>query len=829
MASFLLALLLTGCAPQDAEVTGTWHVWLAANNSATVDEGKLDLAERATRIYDCARGWDADRGDFEMGYIGPRPGDTIGEGSRFFGGDCDPADTACDQDLLDAQCAEIAGLEFYTFLQGDGYYYLTEPLDPWRTEAVMNGEGDFQLTVHNRLGNGQDMRFNFSIKPEFAPLECVDTDGDGTASVEYVDGRSWSEAWSEDEDGYTIYYLNAGSFQVDPSTSGDDTVFWYFNSDWSAGFAHAKFAAEEFSVHPTDYGNYDESGAGQNFDLIEEYRNQCGASRDDIPPLAAIAGGDRNVGLGEAVNLDGTASTDPDGDELTYFWSVSAPADSSASLLVDTPTASFIADAPGTYTVTLTVNDGAWSTSDTITVTVEDPNHAPNCYALPGDTVAMGTTASLDAGPTYDPDGDALTYNWRIQGQVPKVDKKGNIVVDDDGNVVTESVDDSFEDAGPTLDYVLGWTGYWTVTLEAVDPSGASCASQTTWEVYDPADGPPASKAPNCSAGVDMQGRYGDQFDLLDGVAVDPDGTDITYSWAIASAPAGSTAEVVMADPAGASSAASFTADRSGQYRLAMTATDAQDESCISEIVVDVRNNPPLCDVPANAWAASGEPVELAINGLSDPDGDDVSGYWELAWQPTCSDPEAGLLVDHGDGTATLDRDVDGFYEANWIASDGDKTCYRTVTVQTSCDAHYLGGYTCHQDDAEAWAREISHVAMAGTGVDEAIDGDPGFVHRTESNFWRPIDDRDAGLDGWAEVSSSWIRVKDGSTLEEGGSAEGDFQILLEGFESSSVMVVEGTFKVDRIRGDKWAYPDLEEQKRDENGTPYCGGDTLDE
>jgi len=829
VASILLALLLTGCAPQDAEVTGSWHVWLAANNSATVDEGKLDLAERATRIYDCARGWDEDRGDFELGYIGPRQGDTIGDGSKFYGGACDPADSACDQDVLDAQCAEIDALQYYKFLQDDGYYYLTEPLDVWRSEAVMNGEGDFQLTMHNKLGSGQDMRFNFSIKPDFAPLECVDTDGDGTASVEYVDGQSWSDAWSEDEDGNKIYYLNAGSFQVDPSTSGDSIVFWYFNTDWSAGFSIAKFAAEEFTVRPTDYGNYDESGEGPNFDLLEDYRNQCGASRDDVPPLATIAGGDLNVAVGDTVSLDGTASTDPDGDELTYFWSLSAPGDSAASLLVDTPTADFVADVPGTYTVSLTVNDGAWSSFDEITVTVEDPNHVPNCFALPGDTVAMGTTATFDAGLTSDPDGDALTYNWRVQGQTPVLDKNGDPVVDSDGNVVTEAVDDSFDDAGPSLDYPLDWTGYWTISLEAVDTDGASCASQTTYDVYDPADGPPASKAPNCSAGVGLQGRYGDSFDLLDGVAVDPDGTDVTYSWAIASAPSGSASEVVMVDPSGASSAASFTADRSGEYRLAMTGTDEQGESCISEIVVDVRNNPPLCDVSSNAWAASGEPVDLAINGLTDPDGDSVSGYWDLTYQPWCSDPEADLLADNGDGTATLDRDVDGFYEATWIASDGDETCYRTVTVLTSCDDHYMGGYVCHQDDADAWSKEISHVAMQGKGVDEAIDGDPAFVHRTESNFWRPIDDRDAGLDGWAEVSSSWIRIKDGATLEEGGAAEGDFQILLEGFESSSVMVVEGSFKVDKIRKDKWSYPDLEDDKRDENGTPYCDGDTLNQ
>ena len=146
----------------------------------------------------------------------------------------------------------------------------------------------------------------------------------------------------------------------------------------------------------------------------------------------------------------------------------------------------------------------------------------------------------------------------------------------------------------------------------------------------------------------------------------------------------------------------------------------------------------------------------------------------------------------------------------------------------STCDEHYEAGYTCHQADAERWALEMSHLAVEGVGVDESLAGEPQFVHMTESNSWRPLDDQDAGVDGWAEVSSSWIRVADGSKLEEGGNASGDFQILLQGFESSSMMLVTGTFSVDKIRKDKWSYPYLEDELREQNGTEYCGGDTLD-
>ena len=122
-------------------------------------------------------------------------------------------------------------------------------LEPWRTEAMLNGEGDVQLTTHHRLGNGEDFRFTFSIKPNFAPIECL-SDDDGNAYVAYVDGSSWLEKWSEDEDGYDIYYLNAGGAQQNPA---DEDVYWFATSDWTAGYAHAKFAAEEFNSDPGYY------------------------------------------------------------------------------------------------------------------------------------------------------------------------------------------------------------------------------------------------------------------------------------------------------------------------------------------------------------------------------------------------------------------------------------------------------------------------------------------------------------------------------------------------------------------------------------------------
>lgn len=841
MTTPILALLLTGCAPQDAEITGNWHVWLAANNSATVDEGELDLVERATRIYDCARGWDDETGTWEIGYIGPRSADETAS-DKYFGGACDPEDSGCDQAVLDEQCDLVSDLEFYTFLKDDGYYYLTEPIDTWRTEAIINGEGDFQLTLHNKLGNGQDMRLAFVVEPGFAPVECLDEDGDGTANVVYTDGEPWLAMWSDDEDAHNIYYLNAGSYQIEPTGSAGgagseagEPEYWYFTSEWNAGFGISKFAAEEFVSRPTDYGNYDEVGDGPNFNLIEDIRNECAASRSTIPPLVD-AGADRIMLPGETIELDGSGTTDPDGDELTYEWKISSPTDSGAAITTDGSSGSFTPVSPGNYKLSLEVFDGAWRVTDTLNVTVEDPNHVPYCDAVGDALVQLGDSLVMDA-TADDIDGDTLTYTWSyVDPDGMTVQEGDRFVWKDDKNNELASVTLLPEIDGPFYQHEWGSlgtgkfvydypAGVYTFIVTAEDPDGKSCT--TSWDV-NVEDGPSPDSRPLCYAGTDLEGTLGDTFDLDMADAVDVDGGTLTYEWSVAGGPADGEA---LVEPIGSGPTATFTPDASGAWTLRLTAYDDDDDSdgealqCTSTVVVTVQNNPPLCDVVGNVQGILGETITLTDRTLDDPEGHATSASWSFEDGPDCVSSD--VLTDNGDGTASLVYDLGGFYEATYTGSDGDKECERSVTVQTSCDEFYDGAYTCHVQDSDAFGREISHLAMQGVSIDSELEGDPGFSHKTESNTWRPIDDRDSGLDGWAEISSSWVRISEGSTLEVGGSASGDFQIMMQGFESSSWMVIEGSFNVDKIRKDAWAYPDLEEIKREESGEAYCGGDTV--
>src|SRR4030042_2438407 len=82
-------------------------------------------------------------------------------------------------------------------------------------------------------------------------------------------------------------------------------------------------------------------------------------STENSKPVAN-AGPDQEVFVGQMVNLDGSGSTDADGDPLTYRWSfTSRPGGSGAALSnPNTVGPSFTVDIAGTYVVQLIGNDG---------------------------------------------------------------------------------------------------------------------------------------------------------------------------------------------------------------------------------------------------------------------------------------------------------------------------------------------------------------------------------------------------------------------------------------------------------------------------------------
>lgn len=156
----------------------------------------------------------------------------------------------------------------------------------------------------------------------------------------------------------------------------------------------------------------------------------CTEDEEEIPgqPPTVNAGADLTGTVGNTVALNGTAS-DPDGDQLTTSWSiVSAPEGSSATINnASSLNASFVPDVAGPYTIQLSVSDGNYdSVTDEVLVTVEESVGEPPVPLIvdkngmeisvdnENNTVSIGTNYLLDAGNSFDPDGDELTFTWEV-------------------------------------------------------------------------------------------------------------------------------------------------------------------------------------------------------------------------------------------------------------------------------------------------------------------------------------------------------------------------------------------------------------------------------
>ena len=129
-------------------------------------------------------------------------------------------------------------------------------------------------------------------------------------------------------------------------------------------------------------------------------------------PVAA-AGPDRSGVAPLQVSFDGSASSDPDGDALTHSWD---PGDGSAALPGAQVAHTYTA--PGTYTATLTVDDGRGMTAtDTARIDVGNTAPVPSIAApADGSTFRIGTDVTLQGSATDAQDGPlpASALTWQV-------------------------------------------------------------------------------------------------------------------------------------------------------------------------------------------------------------------------------------------------------------------------------------------------------------------------------------------------------------------------------------------------------------------------------
>ncbi|MEE9248458.1 MAG: PKD domain-containing protein [Dehalococcoidia bacterium] len=376
------------------------------------------------------------------------------------------------------------------------------------------------------------------------------------------------------------------------------------------------------------------SGPNQSFDIL------------DTEAPTADAGEDQTVATGAEVQLDGSGSSDPEDDDLTYSWTLSVPEGSSATLMdANTINPTFDADVDGTYVATLVVNDGTSdSAPDTAEIAAEaEPNEAPTAHAGEDQAVTTGDTVQLDGSGSSDPENDDLTYSWTLT--VPEGSTNATL---SDANTVN-----------PT--FVPDVDGTYVATLVVND--GTSDSAPDTVEIAVEAA---PNAAPTADAGADQAVTTEDTVQLDGAGSSDPENDSLTYTWTL-SVPEGSTNATLsnanIVNP-------TFIADVDGTYVATLVVSDGTSDSEPDTVEIEAEaepNEPPTADAGADQAVTTGAEVLLNGSNSSDPEDDDLTYAWTL------SDPDGNdvTLSDANIFNPTFVPDVDGTYVATLVVNDG--------------------------------------------------------------------------------------------------------------------------------------------------------------
>jgi PKD repeat protein len=300
----------------------------------------------------------------------------------------------------------------------------------------------------------------------------------------------------------------------------------------------------------------------------------------------ANAGSVQSVLVNQSVQLNGTASSDPDGDPLSYTWTqTGGPAVTLTDANAVQP--SFVAPAqPATLTFSLVVADDENLTSppSSVTINVNDvaisglnaDNNGPTVLGQP-----TTFTATVIAGTN-------VAYSW------------------DFGNGDTAT--------GATVNYTFTSTGSRTVTLTATN--GAGSTSTTTLVSV-------TNTAPLANAGATQNVLVGANVTLDGRASSDPDGhTPLTFAWTQTGGPAVSLSGANTAQP-------SFTAPATPTVlSFQLIVTDARGlASTPNTTVVNVRDA-----APQNVTATNNGPTTLGqLTQLSaTAQGTNLTYSWDL-------------------------------------------------------------------------------------------------------------------------------------------------------------------------------------------------------
>ena len=223
----------------------------------------------------------------------------------------------------------------------------------------------------------------------------------------------------------------------------------------------------------------------------------------------ANAGDDVTIGLRVDTTISAVASTDPEGDTLTYSWIQTSgePVENVSSTggfdKIDFSFYAYKQHDGQALTFELTVSDGEYTSTDEVVVTVGVLNAAPIANAGDDQTVNEGDTVTL-IGTATDADNDELTLTWS--------QTTGIAVTLTDGVFVAPDVDDVM-----------------VFEFELTADDGSKTGTDTVAITINPVI--VTNTSPTADAGTDQTVNEGDAVTLDASGSTDPENDTLTMTW----------------------------------------------------------------------------------------------------------------------------------------------------------------------------------------------------------------------------------------------------------------------------------------------------------
>ena len=376
-----------------------------------------------------------------------------------------------------------------------------------------------------------------------------------------------------------------------------------------------------------------------------DLRTYCEPSGGNNGAPTANAGPDQTVSLGATVLLTAAGSTDPDGNPLRFSWELIAKPDFSAASLspngqVVNPT--FLADVAGSYTFQLNVNDGMVDSALPDFVTISTLNSAPTAHAGPDQAGTVGVLVRLNGSGSSDPDGNPLTYVWRITSQP--------------GSVLLSNPTSAMPTFTPNV------PGRYECELVVSDGQVTGEPDRVIIVVGGGDNMPPVA-----NAGEDFMAIVGNEYGLNGLQSRDGDNDPLTYRWALTTRPEGSNASI-----SGVSSPTpTVRIDAQGSYTVQLIVNDGVVDSIPDTLTITTErsgsNLPPVADAGQDQTVQPNRMVTLDGTQSRDPNEDALTFKWTFTSKPSGSDTS---LDNSTSSRPSFVPDVAGRYIVQCIVND---------------------------------------------------------------------------------------------------------------------------------------------------------------